>query len=111
VPVLIYPSHEDDVVKVTYQITWAAEYIGHVQDSKAKLSDERNGHRPAASEKYRDRGDSAAGWGVFWRVCKLRQLAAEDHLIIAMLDSYRGSYWRKNSPPRGPEIVGRPAGF
>jgi hypothetical protein len=111
VPILIYPSHEDDIVKVTYQITWVAEYIGHVQDYAAKADDERNGHRPETTERYRHRGDSATGWAVFWRVRKLRQLPSGEHLIIAMLDSYRQHYWRKNSPPRGPEIVSRPAGI
>ncbi len=111
VPVLIYPSHETDVVKVTFQISWTAEYIGHVDDYPLKADDERSGRRPETTEKYRHRGDSAAGWAVFWRIRQLRQLPAGEHLPIAKLDTYRSTYWKKNSPPRGPEIVARPAGF
>lgn len=109
VPVLIYPSHEDDVVKLTYQVSWTAWYIGSTEDNAEKISDQSNGHRPPTTKKYHDVGDHAGAWAVFWRVKQLKQLPEAEWIPIRELDSYKTGYWRKNAAPRGPEIVSRPS--
>lgn len=106
VPVLIYPSHETDVVKLTFQVEWFAWYIGHVDDSR-KFDDETSGRRPPTTARYPE--DNASGWSLFWRVRSLVQLPPEHHLAIREVETYKTGNWRKNSPPRGPEIVARPA--
>jgi hypothetical protein len=109
VPVLIYPSHEDAVVKITYKVTWIAEYIGHLQDTSLKSLDESSGHRPKSTASFPT--DNALGWGVFWHVRGLRKLSDDNSHIIATMESYGKGFWRKNGPPRGPEIVRRPPGI
>jgi len=109
VPVLIYPSHEDDVVKLTYQVSWTAWYIGRTENKTKKMFDQENGHRPPTTKKYHSLGDHADAWAVFWRVRQLKQLPESEWVPIRDLDSYKTGYWRKNAAPRGPEIVGRPS--
>jgi len=106
VPVIIYPSHESDIVHTSFRISWRGWYIGYVGDYDEKRRDELSGHRPLTTQQYEN--DNAIGWPVFWRVSGLQQLAPEHHKRIADLSSYKTGFWRKNSPPRGPEIVARP---
>jgi hypothetical protein len=106
VPVVIYPSHESDVVHTSFRISWCAWYIGHVAGHDEKRSDERSGHRPATTQQYEN--DNAIGWPIFWRIKDLQQLPSEHHKRISDLASYKTGFWRKNSPPRGPEVVARP---
>jgi hypothetical protein len=109
VPVLIYPSNEDDVVKLTYEVSWTAWYVGCTEDSNEKLADQNGGRRPPTTVKYYPNSDHANDWGVLWRVNRLHRLPAADSIPIRELDSYKTGYWRKNAPPRGPEIVARPS--
>jgi len=106
VPVIIYPSHESDVVHTTFRISWCGWYIGYVGEYDEKRSDEIRGHRPVTTQQYEN--DNATGWPIFWRVKDLRQLPSEHHKRISDLASYKTGFWRKNFPPRGPEVVARP---
>ena len=109
VPVLIYPSHEDNVVKLTYEVSWTAWYVGYSENSIEKVADQNEGRRPPTTEKYYSKGDHADDWAVLWRVTNLQQLPTSQVVPIRKLDSYKTKYWRKNAPPRGPEIIGRPS--
>ena len=110
VPVLIYPSHEGTEGKTTFEIEWYGFYIGYVQSQQEKMHDERNNaHRPPSTNKYREQGDSAMGWGVFWRVRELARLPEERRVAIRDLAAYTAGGTRKNAPPRGPQLVERPA--
>ena len=107
VPVLVYPSHEGVEVEISYLIKWVGWYTGHVDDQSAKRREEDEGFRPPTTRKYpQDRAEHNA---VFWRVKDLRTLAKGMEIPIRDLESYKTGYWRKHSPPRGPEIVRRPA--
>ena len=108
VPVLIYPSHEEVVIKLAFQVAWTGWYLGHVSSYADKHFDETNGHRPPTTAKYKALGDHAGEWAVFWRVEGLRRLPEAQCIPIRDLESYKTGYWRKNAPPRGPEIVARP---
>ena len=80
VPVLIYASHETDEAKLSFQVTWSAWYVGHVDDGISKRNDEKNGHRPptTASNPH----DNSSGWALFWRVRDLKPLSADHHHSI-----------------------------
>lgn len=106
-PVLIYPSFEDSEVKLTYQVSWLARYVGSVEETSEKYHDQKEGHRPVTTEKYP--ADNANGWAVFWRVRDLQQLPPDKHVPIRELFSQRTGQGRRNAPPRGPEIIERPA--
>lgn len=106
VPVIIYPSHETDIVHTSFRISWCGWYSGHIESYDEKRSDETSGHRPPTTQQYEN--DNAVGWPIFWRVEKLRKLEPEYHKRISELASYKSGFWRKNSPPRGPEVVARP---
>lgn len=106
VPVLIYPSHERDEAKVTFRVTWSAWYIGHTDDGLTKREDEKTGHRPPTTFGFPE--DNSTGWAIFWRVRDLTPLAPERQCPIKELESFKTEYWRKNAPPRGPEIIARP---
>ena len=109
VPVLIYPSHENEVVKLTYQVSWTAWFVGSTEDAADKSYDESNGHRPETTLSDHSGGNDTDGWAAFWRVKDLCQLPEKSWVSIRELDSYASGYWRKNAAPRGPEIVARPA--
>src|SRR5262249_50503706 len=105
VPVIIYPSHEDAEAKMGFMISWTAWYIGHVQSSSEKRSDEP-AHRPPTT--IGNKGDDSNGWAIFWRARDLNMLPENQHFAISTVQTKKG-YWRKDHPPRGPEIVARPS--
>lgn len=105
VPVLLYPSHEYDEAKLTFQVSWSGWYIGHVDDPLSKRGDEKSGHRPPTTTGPQDH---AGDWAVFWRVRDLTQLQPERRILIKDLESFKSEYWLKNAPPRGPVLVSRP---
>ena len=109
VPVLIYPAHEEEDVTLNCQVSWIAWYVGCTEDPVEKLADQTNGYRPPTTEKYYSVGEHAESWNVFWRVKRLRQLPESEWVPIRSIDSYKTGYWRKNTAPHGPEIVGRPS--
>jgi hypothetical protein len=110
VPVLIYPSHESEEVRTTFEVSWIGWYIGHTDDTMEKRHDEVCGHRPPSTRKYKE--DDAYGWAVFWRVTDLQMLPPGSHIAISDIESHvRPGYWRKNSAPYGPELVAYPVWF
>jgi hypothetical protein len=105
VPVLIYPSHEDVPAKDSFVISWLGSYIGSEESSSGKHSENLN-HRPPTTKKYAS--DNQGHWAVFWHVRDLRKLPAAQRLPIAAIQTVKGG-WRKNAPPRGPELVALPS--
>ena len=99
VPVLIYPSHEDDPAKVSFQVSWIGWYDGSEETQNGRHSLGR-AHRPPSTI---DDGQ----WAVYWHVRQLTQLAPKDRFPISKLQTIKGG-WRKNAPPRGPELVAVP---
>ena len=107
VPTLIYPSYEGIAAKLTLTVAWTGWYIGHVVEYSDKLFDEET-HRPPTTVKYHPAGDNAAGWAIFWRVEGLEKLPEDETVEIRQLESYTSGSWRRDAPPRGPELVRRP---
>jgi hypothetical protein len=106
VPVLIYASHSEDLADWGYVVAWTGTYIGSIEDSEAKREEERTGHRPPTTSKYRH--DNAIEWAIFWKVKGLIQLPAADRKEIRELQSFLTGEDRMNKAPRGPEIIVRP---
>lgn len=104
VPVLLYPSHEDVPAKLSYVVAWFGWYTGHVNSVGGghPLSMK---HRPPTTGQYAS--DNIGHWAVFWHVEGLRDLPKERHLRISEIETVKGG-WRKNAPPRGPELVAVP---
>ncbi|QDV73807.1 hypothetical protein [Botrimarina mediterranea] len=107
VPVLIYPSHDHEEGKLDYLIKWTGWYIGSVESDSGEHPDGMK-HRPETTLKYED--DQAGYWAVYWHVNELAKLSDSEIRAISSLQSYKsGQYWKAGTPPRGPEIVARPA--
>lgn len=104
VPVLIYPSDTDTPTDTNYRVSWWGWYIGH---SKSRGGAHINGllHRPPSTEQYA--ADNAGHWPIFWHVAGLRKLPKEKHLPIGKVPTIKNG-WRKQAPPRGPELVALP---
>lgn len=108
VPVLIYPSHESKLAKLTFNVTWLGWYIGHVT-SRGGAHPDGMKYRPESTTN--NPSDNSGHWAIFWHVKGLRELPREQQLPISSLESYKSGYWRKYYAPRGPEIVARPCGI
>jgi len=104
VPVLIYPSHEDEPVKLTFIVSWFGWYVDHV-NSVGGAHPLGMKHRPPTTGQYQS--DNMGHWAVFWHVQKLRDLPNAMHRPIGDIQTIKGG-WRKNAPPRGPELVELP---
>ena len=104
VPVLIYPSHEDEPGKLHYVVSWFGWYCGHVV-SKGGAHPSGMTYRPPSTSKYK--GDNSGSWAAFWHVRDLRELPADKRLPISKVGTIKGG-WRKDAPPRGPELVALP---
>ena len=104
VPVLIYPSHEDDPAKISFQVSWVGWYVGSEESHNGRHSLGME-HRPPTTGQYTS--DNKGHWAVFWHVKKLAELPKVDRFLISKLQTVRGG-WRKNAPPRGPELVAVP---
>ncbi|MGO8657259.1 hypothetical protein ACC771_16785, partial [Rhizobium ruizarguesonis] len=63
-------------------------------------------HRPPTTGQYSN--DNKGHWAVFWHLSQLQQLAVKDRFPISKLQTVKGG-WRKNAPPRGPELVAVPS--
>jgi hypothetical protein len=107
VPVLIYPSHEDVVAKLSFVVTWAGWYVGSEESHNGKHSAGMM-HRPPTTEQYT--ADNMGHWAVFWHVRDLIELPAAQRLPISAIQTVKGG-WRKNAPPHGPELVAMPSTF
>ena len=104
VPVVIYPSHEDDPAKVSAMVSWIGWYIGSEEAHNGRHSLGME-HRPPSTEA--NPSDNKGHWAVFWHIRQLVPLAASDRFPISKLQTIKGG-WRKNTPPRGPELVAVP---
>ncbi len=47
-------------------------------------------------------------WAVFWRVRDPIELPQDQRLLISAVQTIKGG-WRKDAPPRGPELVATPS--
>lgn len=105
VPVLIYASHEDDNPALSFRIRWGGWYIGSEEsgDGRHSLGME---HRPPTTAKYES--DNRGHWAVFWHVRDLFELPQDQQMPISALQTFKGG-WRKDAPPRGPELVAAPS--
>lgn len=104
VPVLIYPSDTDTPSHSNYMVSWWGWYVGH---SRSKGGAHKDGmlHRPSSTEKYE--ADNKGHWAIFWHLEGLRQLPSSMYLPLGKIPTIAGG-WRKNAPPRGPELVTLP---
>jgi hypothetical protein len=62
-------------------------------------------YRPASTAKYPN--DNRGYWAAYWHAEGLRELHSSKQLPIGKIGSIKGG-WRKNAPPRGPELVALP---
>ena len=104
VPVLIYPSHEDNQVGSSFKVSWLGWYIGKEETHNGRHSLGMK-HRPPTTRQ--NPADNTGYWAVFWHVSKLVQLAESKCFPISELQTIKDG-WRKNAPPRGPELVAKP---
>ena len=105
VPVLIYPSHEDDIAKTSNLVSWVGWYVGSEESNNGRHSKGME-HRPPTTGD--NPSDNKGYWAVFWHVRDLMPLALSDRFPISKLQTVKGG-WRKNAPPRGPELVAVPS--
>lgn len=104
VPVLIYPSHTDEPGDLNHTISWWGWYVGH-SESKGGAHKAGMTHRPPTTADYP--ADNSSYWPIFWHVEGLRELPPEKRLHIGNVPTIKGG-WRKDAPPRGPELVALP---
>lgn len=104
VPVLIYPSDSDGPASSNLKVSWWGWYTGHSQ-SKGGAHQDGMLHRPPSTAKYP--ADNSGHWAIFWHVAGLRRLPSDKQLPISKVPTIKGG-WRKNAPPRGPELVALP---
>jgi hypothetical protein len=104
VPVLIYPSADDGPSSLALRIAWCGLYVSS-SESKAGAHIAGMTHRPPSTDKYA--GDNKGHWAAFWHVSHLRRIKSAQQLPISALQTIKGG-WRKNAPPRGPELVQLP---
>ena len=99
VAVLMYPSHESLPGKDSFVVGWFGWYAGSEESRTGKHS-KGMAHRPPTTVV-----DGA--WAAFWHVTGLRELPPEKRLPIGKIQGHAGG-WRKDAPPRGPELVTLP---
>jgi hypothetical protein len=104
VAVLIYPSWGDETVDKGLRVSWLGWYDGHTH-SRVGAHPDGMTHRPPTTLKYS--ADNVGHWAAFWHVKGLYQLPKIKHLSISKIATIKGG-WRKNAPPRGPELVALP---
>lgn len=99
VAVLMYPSHEGVPAKDSFVVSWFGWYEGSEERPSGKHSQGMTLRPPTTV--------SDGTWAAFWHVSGLRELPAEKRLAIGKIEGYAGG-WRKDAPPRGPELVTLP---
>ncbi len=104
IPVLIYPSWEDAPGEPGLIVSWFGWYVGHVE-AKSGAHPQGMTVRPTSTANYQP--DNLGYWAVFWHVAGLRELPPEKRMAIGKVKTVPGG-WRKNAPPRGPELVQMP---
>ena len=102
--VLIFPSHEDDPIGSSFKVSWISWYLGGEETHNGRHSSGMK-HRPPTTRQ--NPVDNTGYWAIFWHVTKLVQLAKSKCFPISELRTIKGG-WRKNVPPRGPELVAIP---
>lgn len=107
VPVLIYPSHEDADAKVSFIVSWTGIYVGSEETQNGSHSLGMK-HRPSTTAQYAT--DNNGHWAVFWHVKDLTELPRDQLRPISDFQTIKGG-WRKDKPPRGPELVAIPPFF
>lgn len=105
VPVLIYPSHEEVAAKDSFIVCWGGWYVGSEESGSGKHSLGMK-HRPPTTGQYTS--DNQGHWAVFWHVKELFELPKAQQMPISAVQTIKGG-WRKNAPPRGPELVAAPS--
>lgn len=101
VPVLIYASHVGKPTKDRFIVSWAGWYVGHVNSRMGRHPDGKK-HLPPSAEQ------DSPDFAVFWHVSQLRELTDRHRLPISKIQTIKDG-WRKNAPPRGPELVATPS--
>jgi len=104
IPVLIYPSYDQSDKLPGCIVSWYGEYVRCVASKNGRHPDQME-FRPESTEQYK--ADNAGHWAVFWHIKGLKQLPANKHIPIGKLQTVKGG-WRKDAPPRGPELVALP---
>jgi hypothetical protein len=104
VATLIYPSHEGEDAPSNCRIGWFGWYVGHV-DSKGGTHPDGMTYRPSSTGNYP--ADNKGHWAAFWHVAGLRRLPKHHELLIGKVQGFKGG-WRKDAPPRGPELITLP---
>lgn len=99
VPVLIYPSHEQDKADPSCIVSWFAWYVGHIFANNSGRHPDKSKRPPSTVT------DTAVA--AFWHVEGLRELPKEKRTPIGKIQGTKGG-WRKESPPHGPELVTLP---
>ncbi|MBS7538071.1 hypothetical protein [Ancylobacter lacus] len=107
VPVLMYASDHDVPEAQRLRVSWTGFYIGFVL-AKGGAHPAGMSHRPPTTAKYA--ADNSGHWAVFWHVVGLKPVPVAHRPPISALRSIKGG-WRKDAPPRGPELVATPARF
>lgn len=104
VPVLIYQSDEGMQAKSTYGVSWFGWYVGSVE-SRSGAHPLGMKHRPSTTENYP--ADNAGYWATFWHVQGLRELPKAKQVPIGKIGRIKDGL-RKDTWPRGPELVALP---
>jgi hypothetical protein len=104
VAALIYPSREDVPAKDSFLVSWFGWYVGSVEVPSGRHPLGMK-HRPPTTAQYPT--DNKGHWAAFWHVEQLRELTKEKEVPIGKIGMVKGG-WRKDAPPRGPELVALP---
>lgn len=104
VAVLMYPSHEDVPAKDTFVVSWFGWYAGSEETRTGRHSSGMK-HRPPTT--IVPPSDNLGHWAAFWHVSGLRELPPDKRISIGKIAGFAGG-WRKDAPPRGPELVTLP---
>ena len=105
VAALIYPSHDENLpAKDSFIVSWFGWYT-HFRDSKGGAHPDGMTFRPPTTADYP--ADNKGHWAIFWHVEGLHELPKLKQLPIKKIQGFKGG-WRKNAPPRGPELVTLP---
>ena len=100
IPVLIYPSGEDEGVRHNYEIAWFASYIGHEPADR---------HGRPLHEEYRPLSTLGESWPTYWYVTSLYPLPAAKRTLISKVPKLgRVKATWKPAAVRGPTITGIP---
>lgn len=104
VDVYIYASHTEG--PPVFEVTWHAEYIGHV-DGIAGAHPAGMRYRPPSTGKYPS--DNEGHWAVFWEVQNLRPLPAGSRMRLADFAGLgKSRVYRPGFVPEGPLLIEHP---